>query len=540
MDTAIVTYGRGWPALTVVRSLGRKGVRVICGEEASFAPCFFSRYCAKSFRYPNPDDDPEGFLDALETVVRENRPEDGGRYVLMPVHKETLLVAEHRERFERLGVTVVLADHETMARVYDKGSLAELADELGIRQPRTHRFATFEELYARAHEVRFPAFVKIRDGAAGCGVERVDSPEELVATFREFVDGFGLTDAQWPLVQEFVGGSDHCVTALFDHGRPVAMMTYRNIRQFPRGTGAGCLRETVNAPEAEAAAIQMLEHVGWHGIAQLDFRIEDDGTSHLIELNPRFFGGLPQAVASGVDYPHLVFQMGCGETPETPVVDMTVRTETPIIGKLATLNEMIHDGAKRDQLRSIRDAVAAIPGGEGRRHRFRRFLRELANAADPRNLASWFREMFAKHRGTVNDVIAADDPLPALGFLYPVGLFLKHGKISTALLTSEKELDRSPRRGLRGWLRPNWRTLGVCAALFVVTAVLGTWNVTADNVGRIVSWPVWAADAALDGVRGLGYSAFTLLHLGFLWVAAAVGLRVREGQRAAAVPRVSA
>ena len=52
--TAIVTYGRGWPALTAVRSLGRRGVKVVCGDSVACAPSFFSRHCSKSFRYPDP------------------------------------------------------------------------------------------------------------------------------------------------------------------------------------------------------------------------------------------------------------------------------------------------------------------------------------------------------------------------------------------------------------------------------------------------------------------------------------------------------
>ena len=66
MARAIVTFGRGWHALAITRSLGKKGIDVYCGEEAPFAPCFFSRYCKGSFRYPSVGDEPEAFLDFLE------------------------------------------------------------------------------------------------------------------------------------------------------------------------------------------------------------------------------------------------------------------------------------------------------------------------------------------------------------------------------------------------------------------------------------------------------------------------------------------
>ncbi|MFC1707031.1 hypothetical protein ACFL59_09465 [Planctomycetota bacterium] len=77
MARAIITFARGWHALTITRSLGKQGVEVFCGEEAPFAPCFFSRYCKGSFQYPSVSNEPEAFLDALEAKVRELAPPKG-------------------------------------------------------------------------------------------------------------------------------------------------------------------------------------------------------------------------------------------------------------------------------------------------------------------------------------------------------------------------------------------------------------------------------------------------------------------------------
>lgn len=46
------------------------------------------------------------------------------------------------------------------------------------------------------------------------------------------------------------------------------------------------------------------------------------------------------------------------------------------------------------------------------------------------------RTLLADHHNTVSDVLSTDDPLPALGILYPLAVFMKHGKISTELLVS--------------------------------------------------------------------------------------------------------
>ena len=68
---AILTFARGWNCLAAARSLGQKGIEVIAGDEYRFSPTSFSKYTKSSFLYPNPDDDPNGFLDTLEEVIRK-------------------------------------------------------------------------------------------------------------------------------------------------------------------------------------------------------------------------------------------------------------------------------------------------------------------------------------------------------------------------------------------------------------------------------------------------------------------------------------
>ncbi|RPH43572.1 MAG: biotin carboxylase, partial [Planctomycetota bacterium] len=99
---AILTFGRAWSALSAARSLGKRGIEIVVGDEYDFAPAGLSKYAVDRFLYPNPDREPEAFLDTLEAVIRRHKPAAGEEYVLMPVHKEAYLIARHRARFEPL------------------------------------------------------------------------------------------------------------------------------------------------------------------------------------------------------------------------------------------------------------------------------------------------------------------------------------------------------------------------------------------------------------------------------------------------------
>ena len=82
---AIITFSRGWQTLVATRSLGRRGVQVITGDEYRMTAASFSRYSSAEFRYPNPTKEPEAFLDALEKTVIEHKPDILGLSALLTV-----------------------------------------------------------------------------------------------------------------------------------------------------------------------------------------------------------------------------------------------------------------------------------------------------------------------------------------------------------------------------------------------------------------------------------------------------------------------
>ena len=59
-------------------------------------------------------------------------------------------------------------------------------------------------------------------------------------------------------------------------------------------------------------AHRILESVGWHGVAMVEFKVTAEGTPYLIEVNGRFWGSLQLAIDSGVDFPWLLYQLANG------------------------------------------------------------------------------------------------------------------------------------------------------------------------------------------------------------------------------------
>jgi hypothetical protein len=220
----------------------------------------------------------------------------------------------------------------------------------------------------------------------------------------------------------------------------VASMTYRGLRAFPAERGATVMRETVEAPEMERIAGELLGSLGWHGVAQLDFRWEGtpETTPYLIEVNPRFFGGLIQSVESGWDYPWLLFQLAAqGHIDPVQATRTDVRTETPILAFFATLQEITESEGHMDALRNSWQDVKQEFRTGSKRQSLRKLLHSIKEYGDVKARAKKVKRLLEDHKDNIYDVLSRDDPLAALGVLYPLAVFLRHGKVNLELITGE-------------------------------------------------------------------------------------------------------
>lgn len=437
----IITFARSWQALAAVRSLGRRGVEVITGDEIEITPGACSRHAVDNFVYPSPEADPEGFLDALEEAIERFRPPADTPYVLLPVHRETYLIARHRRRFAG-KVAMALPPEGLIDKVRDKGRLVELAGELGIETPRTWLPENAGELEGERDRIEFPVLVKVRSGVAGVGIEKVERKEDLVPVFERLAATVGEGEEP-PIVQQLAPGDDYCVSALFDRGRPRAVLTYRNLRSIYEGA-PGAVRRTVAAEVPERVTRRLLAGLDWHGIAEVDFLWtgDEEDPAYLIEINPRLFGGLFQAIASNVDYPWMLFRLALGEEVEAPVeIDLEVATEAPVLGFLATLREAAESATGWERFEAAwKDANHHLANAELGRG-LGTLLKGLSPVEDVEERMAALGRLLDEREHTVSQLLAGDDPRAAIGLLYPLLVFWRRGKIDLGALMGTSPVD---------------------------------------------------------------------------------------------------
>jgi len=285
----LVTDAQYRLALGVVRSLGARGCEVVAAASTARAVAFASRHVLEPARHPDPADE-----EAFVAFVSE-QAEAGVRVVLPLGQESSAVLARNRDRLPSdLGLPIASADAIDVA--ISKRRTLELARELGVATPRT---------WQRRDDVEYPAVAKAERGAGA--VLYLNEPADLADV-----------PTDW-LLQEYVPGEGRGLFALFDRGTERAVFMHRRVREFPVTGGASTAAEPVDDPELRGLGLRLLNRLGWHGVAMVEFKRDArDGAYKLMEINPKFWGSLDLAIAAGVDFPWLAVQLAAGGLSSTP------------------------------------------------------------------------------------------------------------------------------------------------------------------------------------------------------------------------------
>lgn len=317
MHKVLVLDANQRSALAIIRSLGRHGLKVIAADHRPHTLGAASKYAITSVRYPDPAASPSAFLNDIIAVV----PRLGIDIIVPATDLTTMLLASQPELSKITRLATPKADsYETLT---DKARLFELANKLDVPAPLTRIARTTAAIVDAAHDLGFPVVLKPArsrylkgDRILATRVEIIHSPDRLLEALRcqTWLDDIPC------LVQRFVPGRGAGVFALYGPSGPIAWFAHRRIREKPPTGGVSVLSESVPIdPIMQSLAAKLLSAAHWTGVAMVEFRIAEDGTPYLMEVNGRFWGSLQLAIDCGVDFPWLLYQL----TQDLPVLRLT-------------------------------------------------------------------------------------------------------------------------------------------------------------------------------------------------------------------------
>jgi predicted ATP-grasp superfamily ATP-dependent carboligase len=304
----VLILGGSVNALSVARSLGRRGIRIfLSASEGRHVQ--YSRYCTQSYPFGRSVTGSDFWHDLL---LGSRGRELHGSVILVCNDEAVSFVARNRSellRHYRLDDSVP----ELQLAMLDKQKTLTLAQSVNVPAPRFWRVENPAQLEAIEGALTFPLIVKplhshlFQAKFGGRKYLTVNSHAEVRAAM-ERVWASGLQ----AMINEFIPGPDHRLSSYYTYidrrGRPLFHFTKKVIRRFPKNEGLTSYHITDWDPDVAELGLQFLAGIGFRGLANVEFKRDArDGRLKLVEVNARFTAPQELFVRCGLDTASLIY-----------------------------------------------------------------------------------------------------------------------------------------------------------------------------------------------------------------------------------------
>lgn len=328
----IVTYCWNRVGYNIIKSLHKKGLKVVVGDTSKWNICSLSRFCDDSFVYADPFTNEKQFLSDLTEAIKKYRPK-----VVIPTHDESLIIARNKEKLPK-DVIIATEDYDKLNMLSNKYEATKLALSLGIPCP------SFVEDYKK-HS--FPIVIKTKFGNSAKGVFIPKTPVEAERVFRDLAkeDYF---------IEEYFKGNDYSVDCLRYNDFFYATC-YKALVTKTDGGGTTTQRVIVNNKELIAYTKLLVDQTNYQGVCGIDYKVnEETGAIAFIEVNTRYTGGLATPIAAGFDIPYIHYCLVTDGKYEQPISVKTGTKTKWILGDIiALVTKLSQRTLKKNELKQI-------------------------------------------------------------------------------------------------------------------------------------------------------------------------------------------
>jgi Carbamoyl-phosphate synthase L chain, ATP binding domain len=218
--------------------------------------------------------------------------------------------------------------------VYARTAILNLAQEEGVRVPKTGVIKNADDLKEWADRVGFPIVLKANNTSGGEGVRIVHTLEEAKHAFRLLQAPPLLARAAkralinqdlrlvWPSLlrtrsvvnaQEFVPGREATSLVACWKGTVLASLHFEVLKKRD-STGPATVLRSIEDADMAVAAQKVASRLQLSGLHGFDFMLEaQTGNAHLIELNPRTTQVGHLALGPGRDLPAALYAVVTGQ-----------------------------------------------------------------------------------------------------------------------------------------------------------------------------------------------------------------------------------
>jgi len=281
----LITGAGGASGVYSIKILKETTDHYIVGVDASpYSPGLF--LADEGYVFPLAGDE-DAFLNAVRDVVLSKRID-----VIIPNVDEELPLLARPDVQATLGAKVIVSPLETILTCVNKARTVQALKDV-IPCPKT--MTADGDL----SNLSYPVHLKPVDGRGSRHTYLIEDQAALKECIRQVEDCLGGRHKL--LIQEYLPGKEYTVDALFDlSGQPLAIIPRVRLRV---SSGLSVQGQTVRNEVLIENVRAIAKRLTFHGPINLQFREDAEGVPKILEINPRFSGGLPIVTAAGANTP---------------------------------------------------------------------------------------------------------------------------------------------------------------------------------------------------------------------------------------------
>lgn len=236
-------------------------------------------------------------LQLLKSCCTKN----GAKPILLPMEDETIkLIINNVNILENCkcllpsSISFSMANNKRLTMIH--------ADKIGIKIPYTKEFNTVNSLIAFLKNATHNEWVvKPEESKGSFGLQYITGNINIHKIEKDWAQ-YGKLIVQERIPQE---GDSVCVGLICTERHEIrSVFAYKRLRSFPVQGGPSTCRISIADSELVLKSCRLMSSLSWVGVAMVEWKKDiRDNSYKLMEINPRFWGGLELAVRCGVNFP---------------------------------------------------------------------------------------------------------------------------------------------------------------------------------------------------------------------------------------------
>lgn len=295
MAVKILITGAGGPAaICVYKALKDKGYDFYMADMDPLATGLY--FVEPEKRVVIPGGLKPGFNQAILRLCEQEKID-----VLIPtVDVELLPLMTIKKSFDAIGCRMISCREDVLCTILDKLKLMEKCKGKVLLP----EFQSLEEYLINPQINSKKLVFKPRSGSGSRGIIITSSPERHILE--------KLKDENY-MVQQFIGGKEYSIDLMLNEDGSVVTAVVRE--RLKIDSGVVVVSKTVKNERIQDYCIKIAQAVGVSYGVNIQVIVDDTGNPYLLEINPRFSGGLSLVVESGSNIPAMCVEHALSSKP---------------------------------------------------------------------------------------------------------------------------------------------------------------------------------------------------------------------------------